>query len=121
MCVSGNFRKGKLKKKKGWKYIAYCLLTRYYIFCKGDSSPLQPDYEDHQLRPEGIGEREWRIGTRGELAPRVFLLTWLLPTYGDDVFMLYTNQNTKNLWWPNPSWFKNYHDKPLLNLMTIFL
>ena len=26
---------------------------------------------------------------RGELAPHVFLLTWLLPTYADDVFMLH--------------------------------
>ena len=31
----------------------------------------------------------------------------------------YTNQNTKNLWRPNPSWFKNYHDKPFLNHMSI--
>ena len=27
-------------------------------------------------------------GERGELAPHVFLLTCLLPTYGNDVFML---------------------------------
>ena len=31
----------------------------------------------------------------------------------------YTNQNTKNLWRPNPSWFKNFHDKPFLNHMSI--
>ena len=31
----------------------------------------------------------------------------------------YTNQNTKNLWRPNPAWFKNYHDKPFLNHMSI--
>ena len=31
----------------------------------------------------GIGRVE-----QGELAPHVLLLTWLLPTYGDDVFML---------------------------------
>ena len=31
-------------------------------------------------------------GERGELAPHVFLLTWLLPTYGDDVFMLHIYQ-----------------------------
>ena len=30
-----------------------------------------------------------------------------------------TNQNTKNSWRPNPSWFKNYHDKPFLNHMSI--
>ena len=36
--------------------------------------------------------RAGQIGTRGELAPRVFLLTWLLPTYGDDVFMLHIYQ-----------------------------
>ena len=40
---------------KAWKYIAYCLLTRYY-FCKGDYSPLQPDYRAHQLWPEGISK-----------------------------------------------------------------
>ena len=26
---------------------------------------------------------------RGELAPHVFLLTWLLPTYADDVFFFF--------------------------------
>ena len=31
-------------------------------------------------------------GERGELAPHVFLLTCLLPTYGDDVFMLHIYQ-----------------------------
>ena len=31
----------------------------------------------------------------------------------------YTNQYTKNLWRPNPSWFKNDHDKPFLNHMSI--
>ena len=32
-------------------------------------------------------------GEQGELAPHVFLLTWLLPTYGDDIFMLYIYQS----------------------------
>ena len=31
----------------------------------------------------------WCRGERGELAPHVFLLTCVLPTYGDDVFMLH--------------------------------
>ena len=31
-------------------------------------------------------------GERGELAPHVFLLTCVLPTYGDDVFMLHIYQ-----------------------------
>ena len=31
----------------------------------------------------------------------------------------YTNQNTKNLWRPNPAWFKYYHDKSFLNHMSI--
>ena len=31
-------------------------------------------------------------GEWGELAPHVFLLTCLLPTYGDDVFMLHIYQ-----------------------------
>ena len=44
MCVSGKFKK-KLTLNKAWKYIAYCLLTRYY-FCKRDYYPLQPDYRD---------------------------------------------------------------------------
>ena len=32
-------------------------------------------------------------GERGELAPHVFLLTWLLPSYGDDIFMLHIYQS----------------------------
>ena len=32
-------------------------------------------------------------GERGELAPHVFLLTWLLPTYGDDISMLHIYQS----------------------------
>ena len=31
------------------------MLTRYYV-CKGDYSPLQPDYRDHQLWAEGISK-----------------------------------------------------------------
>ena len=31
----------------------------------------------------------------------------------------YTNQNTKNLWRPNPSLFENYHDNPFLNHVSV--
>ena len=43
-------------------------------------------------------------GERGELALNVFLLTWLLPTYGDDDFMLHIYHPE---WRGGPSWFKN--------------
>ena len=36
--------------------------------------------------------RPARISTWGELAPHMFLLTWLLTTYGNDVFMVHVYQ-----------------------------
>ena len=39
-----------------------------------------------------INEINYYRGERGEMAPHVFLLTCLLPTYGDDVFTLHVYQ-----------------------------
>ena len=65
-------------------------------------------------------------GERGELTPGANWHTtcFCSPVSYQPMAMMflcctYTNQNTKNLWRPNPSWFKNYHDKPFLNHMSI--
>ena len=49
-------------------------------------------------------------GERGELAPHVFLLAWLLPTYVDDVFVLHIYQ---------PEYQEHMAAKPVLVLKII--
>ena len=55
----------------------------YYTECCGEPPPSDTI---------SLGNTYYR-GEQGELAPHVFLLTWLLPTYGDDVFMMHIYQS----------------------------
>ena len=65
-------------KAHGFGRMIYAEDTQVYVILKNDSDCTCI-----------ITKLERCRGERGELAPHVFLLTWLLPTYGDDVFMLH--------------------------------
>ena len=105
------------------KHILMCLTAHNWQKWKR-VFPTCPCHKIHRDEAAGLKRCKYR-GERGELAPGA---NWH-PSFCSRVccqpmammFLCctYTNQNTMNLWWPNPSWFKNYHDKQFWNHMSI--